>query len=228
LTPENLLTAFEYMRRVNGPGPGVSRVEGLTEEQKKLAESWGFPTRPTLREYLYDRALTAGLHGDSYRAKRAEINHLLKEQAVLLRPYRKGDLKACGDLFELWKGQRLPPLKGDVGERMLVASQKAHLRALLEGEDWGMDAWVVMLGDRLCAYSLGAALNRDTYGVYIEVTDLTIKGLSAYIFANICRQVEAYPLINAGDAEGLPRLAESKEHWHPVQRLQLYATDPKT
>jgi hypothetical protein len=60
----------------------------------------------------------------------------------------------------------------------------------------------------------------------LEVTDLTVKGLSAYIFASICRQVEGYTLINTGDAEGLPGLAESKEHWHPFQRLQLYAADP--
>jgi hypothetical protein len=89
-----------------------------------------------------------------------------------------------------------------------------------------MDAWVVLLENRLAAYSVGAALGTDTYGIYLEVTDLTVKGLSAYIFTNICRQVESYAWINAGDAEGLPRLAESKEHWHPRRRLQLYAIDP--
>ena len=226
-TEENLKSAFNYMKKVNGPGPGISRVEGLTESQKKSAESWGFGTRPGLTEYLYDRALTAGLHGDPYRAKRAEMNHLLKENAVVLRPYRKSDLKNCGELFELWKGQRMPAFQGAMGEKMLLSSQKAHLRALLEGEDWGMDAWVVLLGNRLAAYSAGCALSADTYGVYLEVTDLTVKGLSAYIFANVCRQMESFAFINTGDAEGLPRLAESKEHWHPCRRVELYAVDPK-
>ena len=225
-TRESLAAAFEYMRKVNGPGKGVSRIEGLTEEQKKQAGAWGYPTRPSLVEYLYDRAQVAGLHGDPYRAKRAEMNHLLKEHPVVLRPFRQADLKACGDLYELWKTQRLPHLKGGMGEKMLLSSQKAHFRALHQGEDWGMDAWVVVLENRLAAYSVGAALSPGTYGVYLEVADLTVKGLSAYIFANICRQVEPYASINAGDAEGLPRLAESKEHWHPCRRLQLYAVDP--
>ena len=172
-------------------------------------------------------AQLAGLHGDPYRAKRAETNHLLKEHSVILRPYRGGDLKACGDLFESWKKQRLPGLKGEMGEKMLLSSQKAHFRALHQGEDWGMDAWVVLLENRLAAYSVGAALSPETYGIYLEVTDLTVKGLSAYIFTNICRQVESYAWINAGDAEGLPRLAESKEHWHPAGKIQLFAIDPQ-
>jgi len=223
---ESLVTAFEYMKRVNGAGRGISRVEGLTDEQKEPAEAWGYPIRPTLVEYLYDRGQVAGLHGDPYRAKRAEINRLLKEQAVVFRPYRDGDLKACGGLFELWKSQRLPALKGGMGEKMLFSAQKAHFRALSLGADRGMDAWVVVLGNRLAAYAAGAALSPDTYGVFLEVTDLTVKGLPAYIFANVCRRLESFALINTGDAEGLPRLAESKEHWHPVRRLQLYAADP--
>jgi hypothetical protein len=114
-----------------------------------------------------------------------------------------------------------------MGEKMLLSSQKAHLRALLSGEDWGMEAWVVLLGDRLAAYSMGASLGEGTYGLYLEVTDLTVKGLSAYIFTNICRQVEDHVLVNTGDAEGLPRLAESKDHWHPAKKPQLFAADPK-
>ncbi len=223
---ETLKTAFDYVKKVNGPGKGVSRIEGLTETQQKQAGAWGYPTRPTLTEYLYNRSQIAGLHGDPYRAKRAEINHLLKDHSVVLRPYRAGDLKACGDLYELWKSRRLPALKGEMGEKMILSSQKAHFRALHQGGDWGLDAWVVVLENRLAAYLVGAPLSPDTYGVYLEVTDLTVKGLSAYIFANACRQLEPYSLINAGDAEGLPRLAESKEHWHPVGKAPLFAADP--
>jgi hypothetical protein len=226
-TRETLETSFAFMRKVNGAGTGVSRVEGLNEAQQKSAQAWGFPTRPTLVEYLYARAQVVGLHGDPYRAKRAEVNHLLKEHSVVLRPFRKEDLKACGDLFELWKSQRLPSLKGELGEKMLLSSQKAHFRALQQGEDWEMDAWVVVLENRLAAYSAGASLSADTYGVFLEVADLTVKGLSAYIFTNICRQLESYAFINAGDAEGLPRLAESKEHWHPVQKVKFFAADPQ-
>ena len=226
-TIESLQMAFDYMRKVNGAGAGISRVEGLIFGQKEQAQAWGFNLHPTLNEYIYNRQPLAGLHGDSYRAKRAEINHFLKENSVTFRPYRATDLRACGDLYELWKNQRLPLLQGEIGEKMIQASQKTHFRALHQGEDWGMDTWVVLVHQRLAAYTAGAALNPSTYGIYMEVTDLTIKGLSAYIFVNVCRQLEAYHFINTGDAEGLPRLAESKEHWHPMEKLKLYAVDPR-
>jgi len=224
---ESLQTAFDYMKKVNGSGPGISRVEGLTEKQKEETQIWKFTPRLTLSEYIYDRQHLAELHGDPYRAKRADINHFLKENSVILRPFRAQDLNACGDLYELWKAQRLPSLQGEMAAKMIQSSQKAHFQALHQGEDWGMDAWVVLVNQRVVAYTVGAALNQTTYGIYVEVTDLTIKGLSAYIFVNVCRQLEAYPFINTGDAEGLPRLAESKEHWHPAEKLNLYAVDPR-
>jgi len=224
---ESLQTAFDYMKKVNGSGPGISRIEGLTEKQKEETQIWKFSPRLTLSEYIYDRQHLAELHGDPYRAKRADINHFLKENSVILRPFRAQDLNACGDLYELWKAQRLPSLQGEMAAKMIQSSQKAHFQALHQGEDWGMDAWVVLVNQRVVAYTVGAALNQTTYGIYVEVTDLTIKGLSAYIFVNVCRQLEAYPFINTGDAEGLPRLAESKEHWHPAEKLNLYAVDPR-
>ncbi|HET9869118.1 MAG TPA: hypothetical protein VFR02_01295 [bacterium] len=225
-TRENVEKAFAYMRAVNGPGPGISRIEGLAESQKDQGRSWGFPTRPTLVEYVYERAKTAALAGDAYRSQRAEVNHLVKHHPVLFRPYRRADFPACGDLFEAWKAQRLPALKGGMGESMLLASQRAHARALRQGEAWGLKAWVVLLGGRLAAYTVGGALDADTFGVHLEVADLTVRGLSAYIFRNLCRQMEPYAFINTGDAEGLPRLAESKDHWHPFRKPEIFALDP--
>jgi hypothetical protein len=223
--PGSLRTAFQYLQKVNGPGTGISRIEGVTADQAKQAEGWGYPVRPASAEYLYERAHIAGLRGDGYRAPRAAINRLRKGHSLLLRPYRDSDLSTCGNLFELWKSQRLPGM-GGMGKKMLLSSQKAHFRALREGADWGMDAWVALVDGRLGAYAAGAPLDGRTYGLFLEVADLTVKGLSAYIFASVCRQLEAFDRINTGDAEGLPGLAESKEHWKPCGRQRLYAVDP--
>ena len=37
LTPASLETAFTYLKKVNGPGRGISRIEGLSESQKDRA-----------------------------------------------------------------------------------------------------------------------------------------------------------------------------------------------
>lgn len=224
LTAEALGWAFEYMGRANGPGAGISRIEGLAETELRGLPP--YPVRPTLIEYVYDRARVATLQGNSFRSQRALVNQLSRVEKILFRPYRASDLGACGELFEFWKSQRLPALRGQIGEKMILSAQKAHLRALLQGEGWGMSAWVVFLGNRLAAYILGAPLNGETFGVFLEVADLAAKGLSTYIFTTLCRQLEGYAYVNAGDAEGLPHLAESKMHWHPIRKLALYALNP--
>lgn len=226
VTEESLAWAFGYMASVNGPGPGISRIEGVTHLGLKKPPVGPYQPRPILTEYIYDRSHVASLQGNDFRSQRALLNHLLREEKVLFRPYRSSDLKACCELFELWKGQRLPALQGQMGEKMILSAQKAHLRALLQGERVGMSSWVVFVGERLAAYTSGAPLNPETYGIFLEVADLSVKGLSAYVFTTLCRQLEGYRTVNTGDAEGLPHLAESKEHWHPIKKLALYALDP--
>jgi len=218
--------AFRYLDLVNGPrAVGISRVEGLTEEEKELAASWGWPPRPTLAEYVYDRALVAGLHGDPYRAKRAEVNHLLKHQAVSFRAYRPEDEAPCLSLFGRWSQARSERFKGENAERMLIHAADAHRRILKEGAGWGIRGWVTEVDGAIAGYTFGAPLSPEVFGVYVEVTDLTVKGLSAYIFSRLCRFLEGIPFLNAGDAEELPGLAEAKKHWHPIRKLKLYAAD---
>lgn len=224
LSSEAIGWAFEYMKQINGPGTGVSRIEGFTEPSLKNIPH--YPSRSTITEYLYERSHVASLQGDSFRSQRASMNHLLRNEKVLFRPYRSSDMKACGELFDRWKSQRLRTLENPQGEKMILSAQKAHFQTLLHGEKWGISAWVVFLGNRLSAYTAGVPLSQDTFGVLLEVTDLTIKGLSAYIFSTLCRQLDGFDYVNTGDAEGLPRLAESKEHWHPYKKIALFALDP--
>ena len=156
VTEESLAWAFGYMASVNGPGPGISRIEGVTHLGLKKPPVGPYQPRPILTEYIYDRSHVASLQGNDFRSQRALLNHLLREEKVLFRPYRSSDLKACCELFELWKGQRLPALQGQMGEKMILSAQKAHLRALLQGERVGMSSWVVFVGERLAAYTSGA------------------------------------------------------------------------
>lgn len=223
LSVEALNLAFDYMKLVNGRGTGVSRIEGFTDPVNQIAPP--YLSRPTMTEYIYDRKQVAGLHGDPFRSQRALVNHFLKTEQVLFRPYRFSDLKACSELFEKWKTQRLPIHQGQMGEKMILSSQKAHYQALIHNDTWNISVWVVLVGNRLSAYTAGTPLNPDTYGVLLEVSDLEIKGLSSYVFSTLCRQLKGYTYVNTGDAEGLPRLAKSKEHWHPLRKISVYAAD---
>lgn len=226
-TRESLEAAFTYLTRVNGPGPGASRVEGLTPSQAERARSWGFPARRTLTEYVYDRERVAGLRGDPYRGKRAAVNALLKARAVTFRPFRLSDLEACLALYDRWaKAKRGGYPEGDPARVMLSASRTAHWRLLTRGEDWGVSAWVAAVDGEVAAYTAGAPLSPATFGILCEIADLNVKGLAAYTFSTLAKRLEEYERLNAGDAEMLPALAQAKERWHPVERLEVFALDP--
>ena len=55
-TEETLDLLFDYLAQANGPAPGPSRVEGLTEDQARQAETWGYIPRITATDYIYDRS----------------------------------------------------------------------------------------------------------------------------------------------------------------------------
>jgi hypothetical protein len=225
-TRGSLETAFGWLDLVNGPGAsGVSRVEGLTEEQAQAAAAWGWPVRRASTEYVYDRERSAGLHGDPYRAKRADVNHLLKHQAALFRPFRPADAETCRRVFDRWQAARASRLSGSTGGHMLAHAASAHERVLRDGASWGLSGAVVEVDGEVMAYTFGSRLSPDTYGVLLEVADLTVKGLSAYIFSRLCASLEGFRFVNGGDAEELPGLAEAKEHWHPVARPAFHAVD---
>jgi len=226
LTRESLDVAFGWLDLVNGPdASGISRIEGLTKDQADACSSWGRPVRRVLTEYVYDREKVAGLHGDPYRAKRADVNHLLKNQAVSFRPYRAGDADACRKVFTRWSADRSLRLEGSTGSLLLGHAAKAHDRVLAEGASWGLSGSVVEVEGDILGYTFGARLSPDTFGILLEVADLTVKGLSAYIFSRLCASLEGFAFVNGGDAEELPGLAEAKDHWHPVSKPDFYAVD---
>jgi hypothetical protein len=216
---------FDYLAQANGPAPGPSRVEGLTEVQARLAETWGYIPRVTATDYIYDRSKLSGLHGDPYRDRRNELNQLSRDHELLLRPLEPADLPDCDGLYGRWKEARAPHLD-PIGRRMMEQSRQAHRQALTHHLSWGLEAWVLEVDRRLAAYSVVGPLDGDTLGVFAEVSDLTARGAAAYIFVTLCRNHPGLTWVNSGDAEFLPGLRESKEHWHPARRLAQYALDP--
>jgi len=224
-TQANLAVLFDYLARVNGPGAGLSRVEGLTDAQSAQAETWGYRPRGVSTDYLYDRSRIAGLHGDAFRDRRNELNQLTRNHPPTLRPLTPGDLEACDDLYGRWMGDRAPKLD-PIGAKMMAQSRQAHRRLLERYAAWGLEAWILEAEGRLAAYSVIGPLSPDTLGVYAEVSDLTLKGAAAYIFVTLCRRPSALSRVDSGDAEFLPSLRESKERWHPVERRSQFALDP--
>jgi hypothetical protein len=75
---------------------------------------------------------------------------------------------------------------------------------------------IVKIGGRIKAFTFGFALNKDTFCILYEITDLSVKGLAQFIFRQFCRQMEGYKYINIMDDSGLENLRKVKLSYRPV------------
>jgi len=79
------------------------------------------------------------------------------------------------------------------------------------------------------AYTFGYPLNDDTFCVLFEVTDLSFKGLAAFIFSRFCSDdaVKRFEFINAMDDFEAAALTQAKMSWRPVRLEPVYTVVPR-
>jgi hypothetical protein len=81
---------------------------------------------------------------------------------------------------------------------------------------------VVKIKNEVKAFTFGFAVNSSSFCVLYEVTDLTIKGLSPFIFRQFCRELEDYSFINIMDDSGLENLKKTKLSYRPWRMINSY------
>ncbi len=211
---------FEKMDAVN---PRTARIENLTESQIQQLPPQ-FKAYQKAQEYVYRKDDLIHLEGQAYKSQRHDINLATRDHDLDYRPYEDADFAACQKLYELWAKERFQKHEDAVYRTMLEENKRVHPLALQFHHQLGLVARVVATGGKIVAYSLGYPLNSDTFCVLLEVSDLRIKGLSAFIFNRFCRDAvwQSYSFVNTMDDFGMPQVAQAKEAYHPIQHLPVY------
>jgi Fe-S-cluster containining protein len=228
VTESAVRRCFELMDAFN-PNPAVSRIENLDAAQAPFFEAMGFVIKTKEQEYLYDREQLVRLAGDQYKSKRWAYNRFVHErlgQKVRLGPYRSSDLNDCMELYARWKNQHAlndtNTKDRALDQMMLEDAESAHRRALEDFTALDLIGRVIRVDGAIVAYTLGYSFRPDTFCVLLEVTDLEITGLSAYLFREFCRELAGYTTIHAMDDSGLERLRNSKLSYRPSKILTSY------
>jgi len=81
---------------------------------------------------------------------------------------------------------------------------------------------IVKINGKIRGFTFGFALNKDTFCVLYEVTDLSVKGLAQFIFWKFCRELKDYRYINIMDDSGLENLKRVKLSYHPEKLVPAY------
>lgn len=228
ISSKALKECFRIMDEVNG-NKGVSRIENIEEEDLSLFSPEEYSPYKKCDEYVYLRDNIAGLKGNSYKSQRADYNHFSKNFHHKYLPYSGEIQQECRDLFENWAQKRLRDCRDDIYRQMIDDSRAVHRMILEDGLSLGVVGSVVKVKGRIKAYTFGFPLNPNTFCILLEIADLTVKGLPAFIFSEFCRdlRVECFQFINVMDDFGLENIKKTKLSFHPVKIIPAYVISRK-
>jgi hypothetical protein len=219
---------FELMNKVN-KNKNCSRVEDVSEKEAGFYKNLGYKVKEKGQEYIYKLEDLAKLAGDRYKGKRALCNYFEKNYKYECKEFRSDDKKACLELYKRWaadKGtvlnENCPLSDGDYYKALIEDSYAAHKKAMDRFVDLGLAGRVVLVDNKVSAYTFGYPLGDETFVVLFEIADSKIKGLSQFIFREFVKEMSDYRYINAMDDSGLENLRKVKMSYHPVKVERTY------
>ena len=221
---------FDRMKDANRGG-SLTRIENVAEDELKFFDEKKYHARLRGHEYVYARKDVAALRGNEHKTRRGEVNAFERAHAgaYVWRAYTGDDFNACAILFDRWLDGRFQKHDNDVYQQMLLENRTVHRLVLAHAGRFGLVGRVVEVSGRIAAYTFGYRLNDDTFCVLFEVADLSVKGLSAFVFNRFCRDegLKSFTWVNAMDDFEAEHLARTKMSWRPAKLQAVYAVTLK-
>ncbi len=230
-----VLESLKILDSLNKGGT-ASRIENIHEEDLEFFSRLGLKIRQKAEEYICLKEDLVSLKGNKYKDKRATYNYFVKNYRFKFRPFELEDMDTCLDLYFKWSRMRMGAVRDNYFAALIEDSLFAQRRAMMYYQELGLLGKTVEIDpalarkggveERLVGYTFGYPLNEDTSCVLFEITDLTKKGLSSFIFREFSRELKEYKYINLMDDSGLLNLRKVKLSYHPSIIQTIYTAEP--
>lgn len=223
ISPVAIEESFKRINSVN-QGSGVSRIENVEQERFREFPPAGFLRVKKSEEFIYLREDIAAFRGSDYKSPRNACNHFIKNYRYAYRPFEASMIEDCLRLYDQWAGQRMATYADEVYRQMLEENHQVHKTALEYYQELNLMGRVVLVDGQIKGYTFGYRLNPEMFCVLLEITDLAVKGLSAFIFREFCRDQELrlFKWINAMDDFGLVNVRRTKMAFRPAKVVEVY------
>lgn len=209
--------AFEQMAFMN-PSHIPSRIDNVDEASGILLRAAGFKVTQGTSDYLYLRDEIVNLSGNKFHSQRGAYNQAARLKPTL-RSFSSLDIADCLTLFDQFVARE----SNDALNVMMKQDARFAHHAVMKGyRELVLTGRVVEVNNIVAGYTFGFPLSQQTFCVLLEITNKKIRGLSAWLFREFCRELSSYRFINAMDDSGLPQLAHSKSLWHPIRMIPSY------
>lgn len=213
-----VLEELEEQARLNGEPLCLRGV--LPELREKLEAYY-----PTLFEYssdrnyfdyLYKRTDLAELKGKNYQPKRNHVNKFKKEYQFTYEPLTLDNIPECLQFEAEWCMRH-----GYIENENIRNERRALTFAFHHYKELGLNGVAIRIDGKIIAFTFGAPINHDTFGVHYEKADIHIDGsysaINQYFAASL---PEHYLYLNREEDLGIPGLRQAKLSYHPALLLE--------
>ncbi len=219
--PDVIKKVFEIMDGFN-KNKAISRIENISEADVPFYADLGYACRNKSYDYICKRGDLANLVGNKFKSKRACFNYFIKHYEFKYLPFSLEYKDECLGLYDSWAKERKADNQDSIYQCMMDDSRISLKNALDNYPDLNLFGRLVKVGDRIKAFTFGFKLNKDTFCILYEITDLYIKGLSQFIFSRFSRELAGYKYINIMDDSGLENLKKVKLSYQPLKLIPAY------
>jgi len=200
----------------------VSRIENISLQDTNFYKKYGLGCVFKSHDYVCLQSELADLKGNKFKSQRASHNYFLKHNDFTCNKISVGDFKDCLKLYAFWMKERVKNNNDPIYSGMMFDSFKTLKIALDNYPELGFQGIAVRIDSELKGFTFGFELNKETFCILYEITDLAIKGLAQFIFAEFSKRLDNYKYINIMDDSGLGNLKKTKLLYHPVKLVPAY------
>lgn len=219
--PQTIESAFKIMDSFN-LNQEISRIENIEEKDRTFYQKLGYAVEEKFCDFVYSRARLVELRGNKYKAQRASLNYFLKNYKFKYLNFSSKYRDDCLKLYEEWAKKR-KSANTDYIYQAMIDDASTCLEILL-GNYRALDfkGRLVAIDGKIKALTFGFRLNKDTFCICYEIADLSVKGLSQFIFRAFCEELKGFKYINTMDDSGLPNLRKVKLSYRPLKLVSNY------
>lgn len=220
VSPALLKECWEILGTLNN-GSGVSRIEGIEEEQSASFEEAGFKLTSGETEYLYRSDELVSLRGNRYHSQRSSIHRGRRRLSYRIRPFTERDLIPCLQLYTDW-GIEQQKRRADPFQKALIRDGLFfHRRLMMDHEKLKLLGRVCEVSGVLKGYTFGAAVSPEMFCTFLEIRDVGLADLGSLLFWELCKELAGrFPYVNTMGDLGVSGLAQNKISYRPVRIAQ--------
>lgn len=197
------------------------RLRGTSPEMQEKLEQYyptlfAYESDRNYSDYLYHRQDLAELKGKNYQPKRNHVNKFKKEYQYSFEPLTPDAIPECLQFESEWCIKH-----GYIENENIRNERRALTFALHHFEELGLRGAVIRIAGKVVAFTFGAPINHDTFGVHYEKADISIDGSYSAINQFFAAHLpEEFIYLNREEDLGITGLRQAKMSYHPAILLE--------